>query len=95
MDTKERLKELLDQAAELTPIKREPFLARECKGDHKLRREIEELLAADENSPHLADSVAFRLGREDETIGKILGGRYIIRKKLGKGGMGQVYLAED
>lgn len=95
MDRKERIKELLEQAAKISPAEREAFLTRECNGDDAMKREIKELLAADENSPHLAEPVAFRLGNEDETLGKILGGRYVIRKKLGKGAMGQVYLAED
>lgn len=95
MGRKERIKELLDQAAKISRDEREAFLARECNGDDAMKREIEELLAADENSPHLAKPVAFRLGNEDETLGKVLGGRYVIRKKLGNGAMGQVYLAED
>jgi hypothetical protein len=75
MDRKERIKELLDQASKLSIFEREEFLLRECNGDDAMRREIEELLAANENSTLLADSIAFQLKNEDETIGKVLSGR--------------------
>jgi serine/threonine protein kinase len=96
MDRKERVKELLARAWGLGAAERDELLRRECGGDAALRREVEGLLAAGEHSPHLAGQFAFRVGGDDdETLGKILGGRYRIVSPLGKGGMGQVYLAED
>lgn len=96
MDRKERIKELLARAWELGVVERDECLRRECGGDEALRREVEALLAAGENSPHLANPIAFRIGSEDdETLGKVLGGRYRILERLGKGAMGRVYLAED
>src|ERR1051326_3220589 len=96
MDRKERIKELLARAWGLGAAERDELLRRECGGDEALRREVEALLAAGENSPHLVNPIAFRIGSEDdETLGKVLGGRYRILERLGKGAMGQVYLAED
>jgi serine/threonine protein kinase len=95
MYRKERIKDLFACAAALSGAERGEFLRRECSADEALRREIEGLLAAGENSPHLIGPFAFRVGADDETLGKILGGRYRIIEPLGKGGMGKVYLAED
>ena len=95
MDRKERIKDLLEQAASLGRDERERFLARECGDDAELRREVEELLAADETSSRLEDSVAFYVGAEDKMLGKLLGDQYVLKEELGAGGMGKVYLAEE
>ncbi len=96
MDRKERIKELLALAWGLGTAERDDMLKRECGTDNALRREVSGLLAAGENSPRIFSPLAFRIGIEnDETIGKILGGRYRILRPLGKGAMGQVYEAED
>ena len=94
MDRRERIKDLLEAAATLPPERRSEFLLRECPDD-QMRHEVEQLMAADENSSFLDHSFAFRVSNEDETLGKVLEGKYVIKKKLGKGAMGQVYLADD
>ena len=71
MDRKERVKELLARAWGLGEAERGEMLSRECGGDAALRREVEDLLAAGEHSPHLAGVFAFRVGADDETLGKV------------------------
>jgi serine/threonine protein kinase len=95
MERRERIKELLEAAEALPAGDRSAFLARECNGDPDLRREIEELLLAGENSPHLNNSFAFQFHDGDDMIGQELEEKYRIIAKLGEGGMGTVYLANE
>ncbi len=84
-------KEIVVDAQELPSAQREPFLDEVCKGDSDLRREVDSLLAYEEacisilNGPILHGS------------GLVPGqrvGPYEIEEALGKGGMGQVFLAK-
>ena len=100
----ERIKELLDAAAQLPPGQRASFLATACVDDKSLRAEVENLLQhhelADsflagnaaaglcEGRPFVASDPAFSPG---ETIS----GRFHIVDFVGRGGMGEVYKAED
>jgi serine/threonine protein kinase len=88
-------------------VKREKFLEDSCANDEKLRSQIEDLLAAHAKSdrffsPAVADFIkqtaapltANFEGVEGEKIGAWVG-RYKILQKLGEGGCGTVYLAEQ
>ncbi|MGD9841712.1 MAG: hypothetical protein AB7U99_02235, partial [Steroidobacteraceae bacterium] len=46
-----RIQELFNQAADMTLAARSDFLDVECKGDAALRKELNELLAADAGPP--------------------------------------------
>ena len=69
-----------------------------CAGDQKLRRQVEKLLAAHEDDSALKQlaAEAADLGEkmEDTRVGQTIG-RYKLREKIGEGGFGLVYMADQ
>jgi eukaryotic-like serine/threonine-protein kinase len=97
----QQIKEIFHAALERAPGERASFLDEVCAGDEPLRREVEALIAADEKEGGFIDTPAYEMAaewfREDE--GESLVGRqlnhYEVLARLGTGGMGEVYLAQD
>jgi serine/threonine protein kinase len=72
-----------------------------CAGDDELHSAIEEMLAADKRAAHFLEespadiAAAALMARNNEAlIGRTLG-EYLIAERLGTGGMGEVFLAND
>ena len=97
------IERLLDQALDLAPEQRPAFLERTCSTDPELRAAVERLLRGTE----LADSflgepapayaaplVAWVAGRQELAPGTPFGAYEVVRR-LGRGGMATVYLAQD
>src|SRR5215212_6057516 len=96
----QQIGEMYHAALELAPTDRATFLAQACAGDDALLREVESLIASNEQAGEFIRSPALEVAAELLTThdgslpGKSLG-PYKILEPLGSGGMGEVYLAQD
>ena len=100
----QREEALFQAASQLAAPERAVFLNGACHGDPALRQRLEALLAAHEAPARvlgdgparevLAPTIALPEPVADEAVGATLG-RYKLREKIGEGGCGTVYVAEQ
>lgn len=101
----DHLEELFEQALALSPRRREAFLDEHVGSNPELLAELRALLARADEDPDFLDRLGERvvgqrarealLALEHDRLAEALRDRYRLRRRIGRGGMAAVYLADD
>lgn len=101
----ERVRQLFDVAIELSPPEAGAYVARECDSDDEIREQLERMLEQHQRTgildvlPPGVEShggvQTIAVARAAFAAGQIVAGRYRIIRYVSRGGMGEVYEAED
>src|SRR5687767_1596890 len=97
----QQVKEIFDSAIKYLPEHRGVFLSQACRGDEELRSEVESLITSHEKEGSFIDEPAYYaaaelIGNERSELptGDTIG-NYEVLSFISRGGMGEVYLAQD
>src|SRR6266576_383778 len=95
------IEEIFHAALDCEPDQLNAFLDETCAGDEVLRSKVEALLASHQRAGGFIETSAVGIttkiienGQADLLVGRTIG-HYKISKRIGTGGMGEVYLATD
>jgi serine/threonine protein kinase len=97
----ERTKQILDEALKIAPEQRNSYLDSQCGEDTQLRAELKSLIASyEEAGSHFLDPALSQMfeiadSAEQDIHGQKMIGHYRLLQQIGKGGMGQVWLADQ
>jgi serine/threonine protein kinase len=97
----QKINELFQAALEVKPADRDAYLERACGGDEQMKKEVKALLSSDGHAAGILERPAYEAAAEMIQQGEpasIVGrriGHYRVTGRLGAGGMGEVFLAQD
>ena len=97
----QQLKQIFQSALERNPAERSAFLNQACAEDPALRSQVESLISSHDQAGDSIEAMAAEAATEmlgDGQPGPILGkhiSHYEVLSLLGRGGMGEVFLAQD
>ena len=99
MDRRKDIQRIFEQVLELNPDDQEGFLEEACSGDESMLAEVKALLSfasdtLDDDITPTLDSGSHKRD-SDELADQVIAGRYTLLSKLGEGGFGVVYLANQ
>jgi len=95
----QQVKQIFQSAIERPPDERDAFLARACQDNPALRSDVESLIASHDEAGGSIEAMAAEaatemLANDRAIVGKKIG-HYQVLSKIGRGGMGEVFLAQD